>query len=197
MKTNKKIALFGGSFNPIHSQHIKIIEKVIQSKVVDEFWVIPCKKHAFNKDFAPAKNRVDMINLALKNIKQAKVCTVELDSSKTSYTIDTIKILQKKYPNNEFFWVIGSDILHEIHKWQGYKKLLKIISFIILKRDTYPIISINSMNVESIIKIKTNNFSSTEVRENVKKGQSLKKLLPNSIIDYIQKNNLYKKEDKP
>ncbi|MGV8151678.1 MAG: nicotinate (nicotinamide) nucleotide adenylyltransferase, partial [Candidatus Nanoarchaeia archaeon] len=139
----KKIALFGGSFNPIHNQHINLIKKLSISNVVDEIWIIPCKKHAFAKHFAPVKDRLNMIKLGIKDIPKTKICKIELNSKITNYTINTIKKLKTRYPKNEFFWVIGSDILYEITKWNNYQELLNETQFIVFIRKGYAIKKVN------------------------------------------------------
>jgi len=186
----KKIALYGGSFNPIHEQHLEIVKILSNSNVVDEIWIVPCKKHAFNKNFAPAKHRVNMIKLALKEIKNAKLCYIELKTQGTNYTINTIKRLKTKY-NHKFYWIIGTDILHEITEWKGYKKLLKEIEFIIFKRQGYSNKKIKGLKIYAKFKHKEKNISSTNIRKRIKLGKPLKKLLPLLVKEYIIKNKLY------
>ena len=94
---------------------------------------MPCKKHAFNKNLADANDRLNMIKLAIKSIKRARICKIELKSKGKNYTIDTLKKLKSKY-KHEFFLVNGSDIFYEIKKWHKYKQLLKEAEFIIFKR---------------------------------------------------------------
>ena len=187
----KKVALFGGSFNPIHNQHIKMIKKLSKSKLIDEIWIIPCKKHAFNKDFALAKHRIKMINLAMKNLTNVKICRVELNCRGTTYTIKTIGTLKSKY-SHRFFWIVGSDILYEIHKWKNYKELFKEIEFIVFKRAGYPIKKVKNMRIFKVRVYKANNISSTEVRKRAREGESLKNLVPYSVSKYIKQNKLYK-----
>ena len=68
-----RIALFGGSFNPIHNRHIELAEKVLKDNLADQVWIVPCGNHAFNKSLAPAKDRIEMINLSLKGNKNIRV----------------------------------------------------------------------------------------------------------------------------
>ena len=187
----KKIALFGGSFNPIHNQHIRIIKRLSKDKIVDEVWLLPCKKHAFNKNFAAARHRIKMIKLAIKNIKNVKINRAELNSKGTTYTINTIKKLKSRY-SHRFFWVIGSDILYEIKKWNNYKELLKEIEFIVFKRKGYHLKVIRGMRIHKRFNYKENNISSTEIRKRAREGKSLKALVPLSIERYIKKEGLYK-----
>ncbi|OGJ21043.1 nicotinate (nicotinamide) nucleotide adenylyltransferase, partial [Candidatus Pacearchaeota archaeon RBG_13_36_9] len=185
-----KIALFGGSFNPIHNEHIKIIKELLRKGLVNEVWIMPCKKHAFNKELASGKNRVEMIKLAVKNIKKVRICHIELKSTGKNYTINTLRKLRAKY-RDEFILMVGADILHEIKKWHNYKRLLEETKFIIFGRKSYAIKKVKGLKVFYLIKQETKNISSTEIRNKAKKNQSLKNLVPSSVERFIKKQHLY------
>ena len=188
----KKTALFGGSFNPIHLSHIRIAKSLINKKIVDEVWLIPCKKHAFDKKLASTKDRLEMINLMIGGMKNIKISRIELEARGKNYTIKTLRKLNKKYPKKDFFLVVGSDILHEIKKWHRYKELLKKAKFIVFKRKGYKLIKILGMNIVFLLKECRECISSTEIRKRAKEGKSLKKLVPLLIERYIKKRGIYK-----
>ena len=186
-----KIGLLGGSFNPIHNSHLRIINDILKKSLVDEVWLIPCKKHAFNKELASAKDRIAMIKSAIKNIPDAKICRIELKSKGKNYTIDTIIKLKKRY-KDELFFVAGSDILCEIKKWRNYKRLLREIEFIVLKRKNYKIKNVKGMRIKAIINA-NNSISSTGIRGRIKKGKSIKNLVPKDVEKFIKERGLYEK----
>jgi nicotinate-nucleotide adenylyltransferase len=186
---NKEIALFGGSFNPIHNDHIQMANSVLKKKIADEVWIIPSKNHPFAKQLAPAKHRINMINLAFDN-KNIKVDTTEIDSNEINYTICAIKKLKKQYAY-KFYWMIGADILNEMNnRWYGLKELLKETEFIVFSRKGYSIKAVPNMKVKAVLDIKTNK-SSSNIRELIKHGESLKGLVPLNAERYIIKNRLY------
>jgi nicotinate-nucleotide adenylyltransferase len=189
-QTKKKIALFGGSFNPIHNDHIKIMQELINEKIVDEVWIMPCKKHAFNKELVNGKKRVEMIKLAIEEIEGIKICHIELRSKEKSYTFNTLEKLRSKY-YYEFLLMVGSDILYEIDKWHDYQKLLKETKFIVFGRKSYPIKPVEGLNIFHLIKEETKNISSTKIREKVKEHKSLEGLVPKPVENYIKKEHLY------
>ncbi len=195
MQVKKKIGLFGGSFNPIHKEHIKLIKKIISKNLIDELWIIPCKNHAFNKKLISAKHRINMIKLAISPLsnfkKRIKISKIELKSKGKNYTLKTLKKLQKKYPKFKFSIVVGSDILYEIHKWYNYKQLLNISEFIIFKRKGYEFININNLKILAKITSSLSNISSTKIRQNINKRKPFKNMVPLKIKQYIEKNNLY------
>lgn len=180
-----KIGLFGGSFNPIHNDHTRIIKYLVGKKIIDQVWIIPCKNHVFNKDLLPVKERVKMIKLAIKKIKRVKINTIELETTGKSYAINTIRKLKKISPQHNFFFIAGSDILHEIKRWHKYEDILKEIDFIIFKRVGYDVKNIRGLNITHLIEEKPSSISSSEIREKIEGERSLKNFIPFSVYDYL------------
>lgn len=189
MKNQKKIAIFGGSFNPIHRKHVKIIRSILER--INEVWIIPCKNHALDKSLANEKDRLEMIKLAVEGIENVKISRIELENKEKSYTLKTLNELEKEYPEFKFFIVIGADILHELDKWYEYKELLEKAEFIIHSRNGYPIKNIQGMKILTIIEDNDENISSTEVRNKIQQEKSISNLVPIKVESYILKNKLY------
>lgn len=186
-----RIGIFGGSFNPIHKDHIKEIKSVLKKELVDEVWITPCKRHPFDKSLVKWKHRLNMIRLAIKNMGKVKICAIELKSRGKSYTINTLRKLKRKYPH-KFFLIVGSDIPYEIKRWHRYKPLLKEAEFIMFKRKGYPIRKVAGMKIAYLITKNAADISSTAIREKAKCGKSLKNLVPSPVEKYIIKEGLYK-----
>jgi len=184
-----KIGLFGGSFNPIHNGHIEIIESLLEKKLVDEVWALPCRKHAFNKELRKEEDRVSMIKLAIQNIPNTRLCDVELKSKEKSYSYLTLRKLEETY-SHHFYWIIGSDILDEIKRWYGYDNLKKEAEFIVFQRENHAVKNPGIKIAYTLDGISS--ISSTKIRNLAKEGKSLKNLIPLPIQDYITKKGLYK-----
>jgi len=183
-----RVAILGGSFNPIHNSHIKFTNYLINKDIVDRVWLMPCGKHSFDKSLESATKRVNMIKLSFKS-KKIKICYIELKSKRKSYTITTFRKLRKKY-KHEFYFVIGSDILKQIRKWHKYRDVKKEIDFILFKRKNYKITN-PEVKINKIINYKQDNISSSEIRERLKQGKSISAFVPKSVERYIKKNKLY------
>lgn len=190
-----KIGLFGGSFNPIHNAHLKIINELLNKKIVDEIWITPCKKHPLDKDLESEKDRVSMIESTIKNLPKVKINKIELNSKGKSYTIKTLNKLKEKY-SHDFFLIIGSDILYEIKGWYDYKSLLKKIEFIIIERRDFPIKRIKDMKIRNILRENPSGISSSIIRKKILQNKFLKEIIPKDVEDYIIKNKLYKTQQK-
>jgi len=186
-----KIGIFGGSFNPIHNGHLSVMRKIIGKNLVDEVWVMPCKKHPFDKTLESEVHRSDMIRLAINKMPQIKFCEYELQQTGKNYTLHTLQELKKKH-TCDFYLIIGSDILGEVTQWHQYPILSKEAKFLVFKRNGYEIVN-PGINIVAAIDTIEKNISSTEIREEVKAGKSISQLVPVAVEEYIKQNKLYQK----
>jgi len=184
-----KVAILGGSFNPIHNGHIAIAKKVISEKLADEVWIMPCKNHSFDKILENSSNRKEMIKLAINNLPKIKICEFELKQEGKNYTSETLNELKKQY-SHDFYLIIGADILQEITGWHNYPELSRKTKFLVFKRENYPLIN-PGINIISIIDLEEMHISSTKVRELIKQKKDIYNLVPKAVEEYICSNNLY------
>jgi nicotinate-nucleotide adenylyltransferase len=131
-----KIAVLGGSFNPPHMCHVFISCYVLAGFDVDQVWFVPCYKHAFGKKLVPFHHRFMMCCLAVESIREdlVNVSSIEQERHGTSWTIETVRYLKDSYPDHDFTWIIGSDVLSELDKWKDFEQLRQLISFIVVPR---------------------------------------------------------------
>jgi len=190
-----KIACLGTSANPPHLGHVEIARRILKNKLVDEIWLIPCYRHAFNKKMLPWKYRWQMIKML--ETPKIKACDIESRLKQKSYTINTVLALKKHYQQHTFYWLIGSDIVFsgEYKKWKNWPRLKREIKFIVVKRTGYPLPSklpryfINSKTLTH------RNISSTEIRRKLSQNLSITALVPKKIafyLKYLKKNKLLK-----
>lgn len=184
-----KVALFGGSFNPIHKGHTHIANEIINENIADEVWFIPCGNHPFGKDLASATDRLNMVNLTIKGNKLMKVITIELNENK-SYTADTLKWFKKEFAH-DFYIVIGADNIINLDKWHNFDYLKENAKFILITRPGYNKDILKDINVEHIIKI-LNPISATEIRNKIKNSLPITNLVNKEVIEYIENKELYK-----
>ena len=178
-----KVALFGGSFNPIHNGHLQIAEELLENKIVDEVWLIPCGNHAFDKKLASGEDRMKMISLAIENRKSIKAIGVELDPDRKSYSSKTISWFKREFPH-EFYFIIGADNLADLEKWHDFEYLKKNVKFILIKRQGFECSDNPKIDVRHVLNINSP-VSSSQIRENLKKGISIKGLVPEKVEEYI------------
>lgn len=191
MKSNKKVLLFGGSYNPIHQGHINAAMYASSFLSVDEVWLMPRKYNYDGSLLLDGKHRVNMINMAIDHLDNFKVCDIELKDNKKEliYTYNTAVKLTKKYKDVDFFFLIGADQVNNLKRWYKIDLLTKLFKFVCFKRPGY---ILNEDNCEefniTIIEGNQVDMSSTLVRSGVFNK------IDNDIHQYINDNQLYLKE---
>jgi nicotinate-nucleotide adenylyltransferase len=188
-----KIAILGGRFDPPHIGHFLVAQQVLDfRKDIDKVLLVPAFKHQWKPIIASPKDRLEMLQSFTS--PQIEISDVEIKRGGVSYSIDTIKTI-KEEPGADIFWIVGSDILAEFHRWKKAEDLLKLATFLIFPRDphTLPARIPQGFEVIRSEKLLTTNFSSTLVRERVSQGRSIKNIVPESVENYIKVHNLYVK----
>ncbi len=166
----KKIGLLGGSFDPPHQGHLKISKIAINKLSLDKlYWCVTEQNPFKKKTFFSLSKRIKKSKLLTFEIKKIKVKYFE-DKIKSNRSIDLIKYLNKKNKKTEFFLIIGSDNLINLHKWKNWKLLIKLIKIVVFSRKDYDIKvrkSAITKQLKKIIFIKNKpiNISSTQIRE--------------------------------
>jgi nicotinate-nucleotide adenylyltransferase len=166
----KKIGIFGGSFDPPHQGHLKISKIAINKLSLDELYWCVTKKNPFkNQTFFSLTQRIKKSKLLTAKVIKIKIKNLE-NKIKSSNTIDLIKYFTQKNKKNKFFLIIGSDNLISLHKWKNWKILTKLVKIVVFSRKDYDIKarkSVTNKKVKKIIFIKNKpiNISSTQIRK--------------------------------
>ena len=189
----KRIGLFGGSFDPVHNGHIGAVYSFLNSKVIDEIWILltpdpPHKRGKLKTDF---EHRYNMLRLAFQESEFIQISDIEKELPKPSYTLQTISYLKDEYPAFTFFLCLGEDSLQSFHKWYKYDEILKECSLIVVDRPGSDHSSVDDKILQKTIFVdhKPVDISSTEIRHSSR--HSKLNNLPVEVKNYIQKNNLY------
>lgn len=185
-----KIGIIGGTFDPPHNGHLLIADEVYHALGLDEVWFMPNQipPHKIGKDVASARDRAEMLKLAIEQEPHFTLCLIELDRQGPSYTYDTVLQLKKKHPDKEFYFIIGGDMVEYLPKWHNITKLLEVIAFVGVTRPGYSLSS-----PYDIIKLEIPEFavSSSLIRDRFQSGGTTHYLLPKKVQDYIERNGLY------
>ncbi len=197
--TKKKIALYGGSFDPPHMGHVAAITAVLNAKIVDEIWLVPTGCHRDKNHLATPDDRKEMVSIMLASTFGSKVPvylkTEEIDRFwKTSSTFVTLKRFKKQYPLFNFCFIIGSDLVKDIKKWDDAKSLMAQASFIVVPRLVEANKRIAKTRQFTWLNVKDGvltNISSTIIRKGILAGRSLEGIVPPAVINHILRNKLY------
>lgn len=204
MSENKKrVGIMGGTFNPIHLGHLIIAEAAYEAYNLDEVLFVPSGV-SYMKDqseILDAKKRVHMTGLAIEDNPHFALSTIEIDRDGNSYSYETLETLRKQNPNTEYYFLVGSDTLFALETWKHPEILLPSCTILVAVRDGVPMEKMqeHAKYLEekfggSIKLLTTPNIeiSATNIRNRLAKGHNVKYFVPDSVLDFINKYDLYK-----
>ena len=186
-----KIAIYGGSFNPIHYGHLLSAVWVLENLHYEKIILVPTNipVHKDSLDFPPAIHRLNMVKLAVEGFDYLDVSDVEINRGGKSYSIDTVRELKEIITFSEKPGLIfGDDLLDGLHLWKEIDNLCNECDLICLKRNVnsvvtpYPMTSLDNRII---------NISSTDIRNRIRNGRKVDFLLPDKVKDYINTHKLY------
>ncbi|HPB59547.1 MAG TPA: nicotinate-nucleotide adenylyltransferase [Candidatus Saccharicenans sp.] len=210
--------LLGGTFNPIHNGHLRAAEEVMKYFPLDRILFIPSyiPPHKDQKEVVPACHRWRMVEIACQGKPGFIPSDLEIKSPGPSYSILTLRKLKEIFPEDIFWFIVGSDAFLEIETWKDYNQLLKECSFIVVRRPGCELekldkvidrikpellVRINKREKTEVkdynrpglylLEIDALNISSSEIRRRLRAGLPIKGLVPPGVEDYIMKNRLY------
>lgn len=184
----QKIAIVGGTFDPIHLGHLKIITEV--AKKFEKVIVIPTGEPWLKatKPIATGEQRVAMVQTAVNSLNladQVVVSAIEVKRAGPSYAIDTVTELKAIYPQANFTLVLGSDAAKNLHKWHRSDELQKLVEVLVVKRASVPPSDFPEIAIDAP------EISSTEIRDKVAHSQEISDLVIPTISTFIKEHQLY------
>lgn len=193
----KKIGLFFGSFNPIHIGHLILANYILENSDMNELWFVVSPQNPFKekKSLLSDHNRLDMVELAIKNYPNMRASNVEFSLPTPSYTIDTLTYLKEKHPDYSFSLIMGEDNLGSLHKWKNADLLVKDHHIIVYPRvfegDKKSSKYTDHENI-SLIKAPVIELSATEIRNMIQQGKNVRPMLPPEVFEYLDGSSFYK-----
>lgn len=186
----KQVGILGGNFNPVHLTHLVIADQVQQQLGLDKVYLMPSylPPHVDEKKTIASAHRLEMLELAIAENENLAIEPIELVRKGKSYTYDTMKLLTEQNPDTDYYFIIGGDMVDYLPKWYKINELLTLVNFVGIRRPnygletTYPLMWVDVPQME---------ISSSVIREKIKNGCSIRYLLPDSVINYIQEKGLY------
>ncbi|MFD1850213.1 nicotinate-nucleotide adenylyltransferase [Oceanobacillus bengalensis] len=190
----KRIGILGGTFDPPHLGHLLIAEEVRVSLGLEEIWFIPTYTPP-HKDYSKtsAQHRLKMLDIATSSNDYFKVNTIEIERSGKSYTLDTMKELRKNFPENQFYFIIGADMVEYLPHWYKIEELVELVQFVGVKRagygleTDYPITEVDIPMID---------ISSSMLRNRLRNDKPTKYIVPEEVILYIREKGLYEKRER-
>lgn len=191
-------AIFGGTFNPFHIGHYEMLESLQKDDSIDKILVMPDRipPHKVCDYMADDETRIEMCRIAVSDFSKAELCLIEFEREGKSYSYDTVKELMNKFPNEQFVFVCGGDMLVFFPKWYKYEELMHLVPFIAFRRsdtensefdkcvEKFTEMGMNITVKEEVIPA----VSSTEIRNDFSVA---KRLLPEKIYKFLLNRGEY------
>lgn len=193
-----KIALYGGTFDPIHHGHLILARDAMETLGIDRVIFLPAARspHKSAAAFAPDAARLEMLALAISEEPRFSVDDCELRRAAPSYSIDTVFAFRQQFANDELFYFIGEDNVEKLSTWHRFSELEKLVQFVILARDEKnenPLVK-NFSDFPHFPRITRRiEISATDIRSRVAKSKSIRYLVPETVREIIIRENLYQK----
>ncbi len=187
----KKVGIFGGSFNPIHTGHIALAKSLCEQAHLDEVWLMVSPQNPFKKgatDLLEDRLRLEMVEKALEGEQQLKPCDYEFRLPKPSYTWHTLQALSHDYPDIEFTLLIGGDNWEAFDKWFHHDDILAHYPIVVYPRQGSKLATQGHPASVTIANTPLLNISSTEIRQRICEGKSIHGMVPQEIEQLVINN---------
>ena len=196
MISPKKIGILGGTFDPPHIAHLIIAQEVLEKLKLDQVWFIPSHipPHKRNKLVTHARQRWQMLKLALSGNRKLAASDIELRRKGISYTVDTLRRLSLQKPKRKLYLILGSDNLKFLPGWKEPEEIFRLAQVVFVPRPGLELSRANSWVKKGVlIEAPLLEVSSSRIRDRVKKGESVAYWVPEKVRKYIEKYNLYRR----
>jgi len=189
-----KIGLYFGSFNPVHTAHLIIANHILNETNINKVWFVISPQNPFKTETALLNefHRLHLVRLATEDDNRIKASDIEFSLPKPSYTSNTLTYLAEKYPEHEFSIIMGSDSFQNLHKWKNYESIIQNYSLYVYIRPGIEVNNTIDANV-TILDAPLLQLSATQIRQNVKEGKSIRYMVPDKVLEEIEKGGYYKK----
>ena len=200
-----RIAVFGGSFDPVHTEHIRLTQAAIEELGLDKLFVMPAHAppHKPGKELSPDADRLEMCRLAFADCPKVEVSDYEISQGGTSFTYLTCRHFKEQYPSAEIFWIVGTDMLRDFPTWRYPEDILKNVTLAVCGRaetDGWWEEEQREFTQKFGVEFKRFSYngaavSSTKIRVLAGAGMRLTPLVSENVEKYIQEKGLYKIEN--
>lgn len=198
----KKIGIMGGTFNPIHVGHLMLAENAYACCNLDEVWFLPSADppHKAEQNVLAYAHRSRMTELAIESIPYFKKSDFETERCERSYTAETLRLLHEKYPNTEFYFIMGADSLFQIETWYEPHNVMSRAILIVAVRDHHSNTEMENQIIYLAKKYQARihlmnmpgiDLSSKFIRQRVAAHETIRFFVPENVRDYIREHRLY------
>lgn len=205
MTNKKQIGILGGTFNPIHIGHLILAEWVLDALSLDEVWFIPtgCSYLKDSAEVLPGEERLRMTELAVTEHPFFRSIDLEVKREGYTYSYETLEQLKQLYPGNSFFFIVGADCLFSIESWRNPQRIFDACTLVAAVREEISLADMGKKKKELeqkfeaeiiLVPFVSMSVSSTEIRRRIRKGLSVRYLVPDKVLNYINEKGFYREK---
>jgi len=193
MSDVRKVGLFFGSFNPVHTGHLVIAQSVVENAGLDKVWFVVSPQNPFksSKSLLHEFDRYDMVQAAIADNHKLTVSDVEFQLPRPSYTIDTLDHITGRYPNHEFSLILGEDNLQDFMRWKQPDRILECHRILVYPRPGAPRTPLHDHPSVTMVPAPLMDISATYIRTCIRERKSVRYLVPDAVIDMIDRKGFY------
>jgi nicotinate-nucleotide adenylyltransferase len=188
-----RIGVMGGTFDPIHHGHLVAASEVAQSHDLDEVIFVPTGEPSYKTQVTPAEHRYLMTVIATASNPRFTVSRVDIDRSKPTFTIDTLRDIRQERRDADLYFITGADAIAQILSWKDVDELWELAHFVAVSRPGH-VLSVSGLPEQdvSLLEVPALAISSTDCRDRVRRGFPVWYLVPDGVVQYISKHHLYR-----
>jgi nicotinate-nucleotide adenylyltransferase len=192
-----RLAIFGGSFDPPHIGHLLAASDAYEQLILDRIILVPAATQPLKAGLAGASaaQRLEMTRLLVTEDARFEVSSVEVERGGLSFTVDTLMHFATQYPTAQRFLLLGADVLGSFGQWRHPERILELANLVLLERQSEPPLTVPDALVDrGMRRLSTRRIdvSSTEIRERVRAGKSIRGFVPDAVAAYIAGEGLYR-----
>jgi nicotinate-nucleotide adenylyltransferase len=198
-----RLGIFGGTFDPVHYGHLLVAEQCLEQCRLDQVWFLPAgiPPHKLERTIAPGKARAEMLELAVAGHDRFRVDRRELDRTDPCYTVETLTALRAEDPSRELVFVLGADSLVDFPTWREPRRIVELACLAVANRGEAPLPDVGPLRpilgsaLESRLQFVTIpgiEISSSDIRQRVHDGKSIRFMTPRAVECYIETHGIYK-----
>ena len=182
-----KIGLYSGSFNPVHHGHVMLANYLVEFSDLDELWFVVSPQNPLKKreDLMKDEDRLKMVELALEGDARLKVSDIEMSLPLPSYTINTLRALSQKHPDDRFVFICGMDSLQGLTRWREYQAILDNYELLVFPRKGYDGGELIRHPHVKVLETPVIEVSSTFIRNSMKEGKDVRHFMPEKAYQYL------------
>lgn len=189
-----RIGLLGGSFDPPHNGHLLAAGDAYDALALDRLVFIPAAVQPLKagQESAPAADRLEMVRRLLAGDPRFEADPVEIERGGLSYTVDTLTALAARWPGAELFWLAGADVSRTFQKWREPGRIAELATLVVMQRAGEAPDMASLPGTTRVLQTRRIDISSTEIRERVRGGKSIRGFVPDAVAELIAQQRLYR-----